>query len=140
MASRKYQQERAKLYPAAVATNRPRSAGRNVPDPVMEPFLPISFRNIGQREVCVYLMGECQIIVGRMPVSGDCHMSISCRDRYPSWDEVAHARYSIIPDEVVMAMILPSQKDYVNVHEFVFHLHQIEETPDNRERALLEQP
>lgn len=53
------------------------------------------------------------------------HLSISCRDRYPTWDEIKAARYDLIPDEVTMAQMLPPKKEYVNLHPNTFHLHEI---------------
>jgi hypothetical protein len=67
----------------------------------------------------------------------DWHLSISHRKnllgpdgrnlpgRYPSWDEIAEARYRFCPDEVTMAMLLPPKDEYVNVHPTTFHLWEI---------------
>src|SRR5262249_54117612 len=55
------------------------------------------------------------------------HLSISHQSRYPNWDEVADARYELVPDEVTMAMLLPPKADYLNVHEHCFHPWQIED-------------
>ena len=55
------------------------------------------------------------------------HLSISHPDRYPTWDEIADARYALIPDDVTMAMLLPPSGEYVNAHEHCFHLWQIDE-------------
>jgi hypothetical protein len=55
------------------------------------------------------------------------HLSISHPVRYPTWDEVADARYELVPDDVTMAMLLPPRDEYVNVHEHVFHLWQIDD-------------
>ena len=55
------------------------------------------------------------------------HLSIAHHDRYPSWDEIADARYALVPDEVTMAMLLPPRGDYVNAHEHCFHLWQIDD-------------
>jgi hypothetical protein len=52
------------------------------------------------------------------------HLSVSARGRYPTWDEIADARYHFIGD-VDMAIILPPTKDYVNLHPFVFHCWEI---------------
>ena len=54
------------------------------------------------------------------------HMSVSCRARYPTWDEIAHLRYQLLPGDITMAMLLPPMAEYVNLHDFCFHLHQIE--------------
>lgn len=53
------------------------------------------------------------------------HMSISCANRYPTWDEIRDARYALLPDDVTMAMLLPPRAEYVNVHPNCFHLHEI---------------
>lgn len=47
--------------------------------------------------------------------------------RYPSWDEITDARYDLVPDEVTMALLLPSRAEYVAVHPTTFQLHQIDE-------------
>lgn len=70
-----------------------------------------------------FIMGECNILVGKSHLGW--HMSISCEDRYPTWDEIADARYELIPNKVTMAFILPPKEEYVNLHPNVFHLWQI---------------
>lgn len=61
------------------------------------------------------------------------HLSISHRlsdgttrpGRYPSWDEIRDARYRFAPLDVTMAMLLPPQTEYVNVHATTFHLWEV---------------
>jgi len=56
------------------------------------------------------------------------HMSISTRTRYPVWDEIRDAWYALKPKEcanTTMAMLLPPQSEYVNLHPNCFHLHEI---------------
>jgi hypothetical protein len=71
-------------------------------------------------------MGKVKIILGYGPVHG-WHLSVSHPERYPTWDEIAHARYSLVPNEVNMGMLLPPKEDFVNVHNFCFQL--VEMTP-----------
>lgn len=58
------------------------------------------------------------------------HMSISFRDhrgrpsRYPTWDELAHARYELLPAHLDFVMHLPPLDNYVAVMDTCFHLHQ----------------
>jgi hypothetical protein len=74
--------------------------------------------------------GVLTAIVGREPKGW--HLSISFIDnggrnsRYPRWDEIADARYQLVPEAVTMAMILPPPADYVALHDTTFHLHEIE--------------
>ena len=68
--------------------------------------------------------GVVRVLVGIEPAGW--HMSISTPNRYPTWDEIKQARYDFVPDEVTMAMILPPKSEYVNLHNFCFHLHEID--------------
>jgi hypothetical protein len=64
---------------------------------------------------------------------GEFHMSISHRTsdgrkapgRYPTWDEIHDARYRFCPLDKTMAMLLPPQGEYVNLHPTTFHLWEI---------------
>lgn len=64
---------------------------------------------------------------------GRAHLSISHRlsdgtrrpGRYPTWDEIKDARYRFAPMGVTMAMLLPPEQEYVNVHATTFHLWEI---------------
>ena len=71
-----------------------------------------------------YRRNHCIVIVGHTPFTG-WHLSISHPARYPTWDEIADARYTLVPDNVTMAMILPPKAEYINLHPNCFHLHEI---------------
>jgi hypothetical protein len=84
--------------------------------------------------------GGCGVIVSREPAKAApagiwlppaelelWHLSISHPDRYPSWDEIADVRYALVPDDVTMALLLPPRGEYVNAHEYCFHLWQIDD-------------
>ena len=58
------------------------------------------------------------------------HLSHGNRKRYPTWDEIAHARDELLPADMDFVMFLPKAGDYVSLHETTFHLH---EYPDRRE-------
>jgi hypothetical protein len=55
------------------------------------------------------------------------HLSIAHKHRYPTWDEVADVRYALCPDDVTMALLLPPPGEYLNVHEYTFHLWEIDD-------------
>src|SRR5262245_5406548 len=61
------------------------------------------------------------------------HLSISFRDqagnysRYPTWDEIAHARYELLPADLDFVMHLPPPGEYVALHPTTFHLHEFPE-------------
>jgi len=75
-----------------------------------------------------YTLGECSIIVTRE--RDHWHLSIAHKTRYPTWDEIAEARYRLLPDTITAALLLPPKKDYVNFHENCFQLHEIERHPE----------
>ena len=80
-----------------------------------------------------YLMGECTVILAREPVGPKrayrWHLSVAHPSRYPSWDEIKMARYSLGQlDGVTMAQLLPpiaNESEWVNLHENCFHLHEV---------------
>ncbi len=72
-----------------------------------------------------FWLDDLHVLVGRSPQGW--HLSISHKSRYPTWDEIAHARYELIPNEVTMAMLLPPTEEYVNLHQNTFHLWEVED-------------
>lgn len=72
--------------------------------------------------------GRLLALVDELPMGW--HMSLSFKDhrgrnsRYPSWDEVAHARYELLPGDLNFVMHLPPTDRYVSAHPTCFHLHE----------------
>jgi hypothetical protein len=76
-----------------------------------------------------FIKGPCRALVSQEPnKQGQLkwHLSISCQDRYPGWNEIKDARYALLPHEITTGMILPPPEEYVNIHPNCFHLHEIE--------------
>ena len=42
--------------------------------------------------------------------------------RYPTWDELAHARYELLPDDIDVVMHLPPPAEFLSVHEHLLPL------------------
>lgn len=72
--------------------------------------------------------GTLVACVGEEPTGW--HLSISHRDhkdqprRYPTWDEIAHARDELLPADVNFVMHLPTADQYVALHDTCFHIHE----------------
>lgn len=107
-----------------------------VEQPVVELPLPPEIRNMigdGDTELHRFRMGECNILLGLEPqgVNGELrwHLTISCPDRHPTWDEIKVARYRLLGPDTVIAMILPQVEHYVNVptQDHVFQLWEIDD-------------
>lgn len=77
-----------------------------------------------------YKFGECNVLVSqdelkeRGIIRPRWHLSISHPQRYPSWDEIKKARYTLIAEEITMAMFLPPPSQFINVHKNCFHLYE----------------
>lgn len=70
-----------------------------------------------------FRMGRCQILVSQQKAGW--HLSVSCPDRLPTWEEMRDARYELVPDEATMALLLPPRAAYVNVHDFCLQMYEI---------------
>lgn len=55
------------------------------------------------------------------------HLSLSRRDRYPTWDEILETKEYFFGDIDCM-MVMPKKEDYINIHQFCFHIWQCPET------------
>ena len=64
-----------------------------------------------------------RIILAREPPNSRLHISVSCRDRDPTWDELVAVKQSFAPD-LTMAVYIPPEREYVNFHDHVFHLRE----------------
>ena len=69
-----------------------------------------------------FSMGSCSVIVGIE--HGRWHISIAHPARYPKWDEIKAARMKYVPHNVTMALLLPGEHEYINVHPNCFHLYE----------------
>jgi hypothetical protein len=85
-------------------------------------------RAMGARMIHGYRNGDLAVIVADEPTGW--HLSISHPDRYPTWDEIADARYDLLNDHLTMALLLPPRRQYVNLQPNTFHLHEIESDDD----------
>lgn len=108
------------------------TAKKKLPDPVQ---IPCDQPPGVEDDFAAYRMGGCTVFVGRSFYGW--HLSISHPRRYPTWDEIAHARYLLVPDAVAMAMLLPPQSEFVNVHENCFHLWQVVDRRGRGETVLI---
>jgi hypothetical protein len=78
--------------------------------------------------------GQLRAIVADEPPAGGWHLSIShakrgkngelTPGRYPTWGEIADARYTLCPDDIDMVMHLPPPSEYVAFHDTTLHLYE----------------
>lgn len=91
---------------------------------ISEVALPASVLSVMHPTVRGYRTESgCTVLVAREPAGW--HLSIAHSERYPTWDEIADARYALLPDEIYAAVILPPKAEYVNLHDNCFHVRQV---------------
>lgn len=77
----------------------------------------------GAAELRAFIYGETTILLAKE--MGKWHISISHPQRDPTWEEIKHVRYELVPGNATMAMILPPKSEYVNLHVHCFHLWEV---------------
>lgn len=50
------------------------------------------------------------------------HVSISFRNRVPTWDEMCRVKEIFFRDDEVCVEYHPAKKDYVNIHPYCLHI------------------
>lgn len=79
-----------------------------------------------------YRKGLLAAIVTRDRLRGDplprWHISVSHRDRVPTWEEMAEAAHELRPG-VPLAIGVPPRSWWVNVHDHVLHLVELRDEP-----------
>ncbi len=67
-----------------------------------------------------YYAGGCKILASKG------HISISRKDRYPTWDEIIQIKERLAGTETEWVMIMPPSSEYVNLHPNCFHVYSME--------------
>lgn len=72
-----------------------------------------------------YVFGECRVFLSIHPQNGYT-LSLKRLDRFPSWDEIMHARYALIPSQpgqaFDMAIVVPEKEAYLEVQKLGYVL------------------
>lgn len=101
-------------------------------------------KKAGSAEVAIFLrwVSDGHLRAIRSQDDGLWHLSVSHwprkatrAPRYPSWDELAHARYELLPQNVNVCLYLPPPDQFVNVSDTTFHLWEV---GDGKGRPALE--
>ena len=72
-----------------------------------------------------YEKGEVRVIyspIENLPDGLWSHLSLSCVDRYPTWEEILDCRYTFFKDTDEVFQVLPPKGEYINLHPNCFHL------------------
>jgi len=72
-----------------------------------------------------YTKGPMQLLYSPQEPQSDGlwqHASVSCSDRYPTWEEIKDVRDTFFDPEADVFQVLPPKREYVNLHPNCFHL------------------
>ena len=115
---------RRKKRKVPLGTRKGHGPKKRVSDPVEvglnSAMIALQRQGRAEQDLKAFRMGKCTIFVGNSGAGW--HLSIAHPLRYPTWDEVAHARYKLLPGNITMAMLLPPQAEYLNLHENTFQM------------------
>jgi hypothetical protein len=129
-----YSTQRARIWPGPIpGTHEPGFAEQPIVEAAVPDYVRASVHGDQELELHIFRMGDCSIILGHEPAgaAGEYrwHLTISCPDRHPTWDEIKTARYRLLGPNLAAAMILPPAELYVNVpaQDHVFQLWEIDD-------------
>ncbi len=118
---------------------KPLTKQRSPWQPMVDGEAVLMLRSGGARQVRSFERavhdGDLLAVRSMDPPSFGWHLSVShaarrahgvqrAASRYPTWDELTHARYELLPPEIDVVMHLPPPADYVAAHDTCFHLHE----------------
>ena len=85
-----------------------------------------------KKEIEPYLkkfsMGAIRILFGWSPKHGY-HLVFSCKDRFPTWDEISVFRYLMLDeDKYIMVLMLPKMDEFMNSSDRAIHIWEMSQT------------
>lgn len=83
----------------------------------------MNIENLRPYKTGAFKMGRCAITASIE--DGLWHLTVSCPDCSPSYNEIREARYKFIPNDVTMAELYPPKEEIANMHPFCHHLWEI---------------
>lgn len=71
-----------------------------------------------------YASGPLRVVFGFRRYDGKswAHLSVSCRDRLPTWDEMKRVKHDFLGPEIVALQVFAPESEWVNIHETCLHL------------------
>lgn len=70
-----------------------------------------------------FVLGKLRIISSGIGMPGEWeHVSVSCADRCPTWDEMAMVKGLFWDEEETVVQFHPPRSQYVNAHPYCLHL------------------
>ncbi len=121
-------------FPPDVPLNRPPSATGKVTLNLKRFRAPFADPRAESQRWFLDAVLELKVCVAREPFKRDdagtqrmkvgTHISVSHPTRYPTWDELVAVKRAFAPN-LELAIYLPRDEDYVNVHENCFHMWEV---------------
>lgn len=56
------------------------------------------------------------------------HVSLIYPNRLPSWEDLRQVKDAFFGDDLDAMMVIPKAEDYINVHQYCFHIWQTPRT------------
>ncbi len=79
----------------------------------------------GTLEFREFLFGPCLVLFAKEDHEEDGewhHVSVSCKNRYPTWEELKRIAELLFPKDAEVMQIVATPHPWVNLHKNCFHL------------------
>ena len=84
----------------------------------------------------IFRFGDKVIIISHESEDGGWHLSVSTKNRLPSYEEMKDIRYKFLPNRINAVEIFPPREKFVNIHKFCRHLWEMPEDGIDRSQKV----
>lgn len=81
----------------------------------------------GHYSTGAFKFGDKVILITHEEEDGGWHLSVSTKNRIPTYEELKDIRYKFLPDRIHAVEIFPPREEFVNVHKYCRHLYEMKE-------------
>lgn len=83
-----------------------------------------------------FKIGELVVLISHNEDEGGWHMSMSKKDKMPTYEEMKDMRYKMLPNRIYACEIFPPREEFVNRHPFCRHLWEMPKDKIKREQFI----
>ena len=106
----------------------------------MPPFMDVPLYEesdeYGYYSTGVFRVGDMALIVSHSEKEGGWHLSMSHKNKLPTYEEMKDFRYKFLPNGINVCEIFPPREKFVNIHPFCRHLWEMPKDNISREEFI----
>lgn len=106
----------------------------------MPPFMDVPLYEesdeYGYYSTGAFRVGDMALIVSHSEEEGGWHLSMSHKNKLPTYEEMKDFRYKFLPNGINVCEIFPPRERFVNIHKFCRHLWEMPKDNISREELI----